>query len=913
MVLGMGRTGRGPCQRSLPWRNFLAAKPRQPITGPVGGASPRASYVEWNDPAREVSYDTFRTPDSYSNYLGTNNVKGFYGLTFSSGGFALKDADAALGRVTAYDPQANENVGGRNIYIQDVETGKYFSPAGRPARKRGLTHAETIHGLGYEVNRSTFEDAASGTKLETQQTIFIPVEDEVELNELQVKYAGETTKTFRITIMDEFGGLDASGKARNRQRVDNIEIGSIDRTKEDQTTVVYHPNYQNGPWDTICFATTYETAERVITELDEFTGPQPHYDRSTPLVLEETGAVVPEHDIYGGRAIAAREILVTLQPGETKTIRSLVGAVSMGDRKFIGSHKEGKINFADVEKMVAKYAEEGSFTQAFEELKESWAKRLFRLVVNTCSDTFNRIVNIWLINQSMITFAFSRSTSRFESGEGRGLGNRDSYQDILGYVHAAPERARQRILDLATIQFEDGGAYHNYQPKLKKGNAAVGGDFFDDPGWMHLAVYAYIAETGDFSILEEKVPFSANPNRPANEQDLSPVTIMEHLKRGLAHMYNNVGPHGLPLIGRADWNDCLNLLLLIGEGANYAEVGYQVAKLMTDPKNSKAESLMIAGLFLVAGQKFIEICEHEGDIVEAEKVRGKMAEITDAVKKHGWDGNFEGGGQWWRRAYKEDGTPIGSNLSETAKTWVESNAWLAMANVGAEEGWPRLALDSVNEHLATEHGIVLLNPAHGWFDPTTGEVTAYPPGFKENGGIFSHNNPWVAIAEIMQGTKESINLGFSYLTRISPWYFDADRLYQYKCEPHVFSQMIAGREAAPLVQGLDKNPATTVTAAWGHEGYVRHILGLQRKIAGLFLDPRLPDELISTTEPVTIGYTFREARHNIIIHNPDGVNIGVKSIKVDGQEIEGQLLPIFEEGSDHTIEVTMSEPLAEAA
>ena len=264
----------------------------------------------------------------------------------------------------------------------------------------------------------------------------------------------------------------------------------------------------------------------------------------------------------------------------------------------------------------------------------------------------------------MVTFNMSRSASYFESGIGRGMGFRDSNQDLLGFVHQIPERARERLLDLAATQLEDGGAYHQYQPLTKKGNNEIGGNFNDDPLWLIMAVAAYIKETGDYSILDEMVPFDNDESKAD--------TMFEHLKRAFYHVVNNLGPHGLPLIGRADWNDCLNLNCFSTE----PDESFQT----TTSKDGKvAESVMIAGMFVFVGDDFIRLCKHKGLEDEAEAARGHIENMKKAIMEHGYDG------EWFLRAYDDFGRKVGSKENEEGKIFIESQGFCVMAGLGLED------------------------------------------------------------------------------------------------------------------------------------------------------------------------------------------------------------------------------------
>ncbi len=498
----------------------------------------------------------------------------------------------------------------------------------------------------------------------------------------------------------------------------------------------------------------------------------------------------------------------------------------------------------------------------------------------------------WNQYQCMITFCMSRSASFFESGIGRGMGFRDSNQDLVGFVHQIPTRARQRIIDIASTQFPDGGCYHQYQPLTKRGNNDIGGGFNDDPCWLIFGTVAYIKETGDFSILAEQVPFD---NQPGTE-----VSLFEHLKISMNHVINNLGPHKLPLIGRADWNDCLNLNCFSWD----PNESFQTTE--NKGEGSKAESLMIAGLFVVTGKDYVALCKQlakeameskEGEIAglaeedyltEAERMQQAVDEMNEAVKQHGWDG------EWFLRAYDFFGNKIGSDENEEGKIFIESQGWCTMAGIGLEEGLCDKALDSSKKRLECEHGMVLNNPAYTTYHVEMGEISSYPEGYKENAGIFCHNNPWVIIGETVAGRG---NDAWSHYTKILPSYVEEKYQTLHKVEPYVNCQMVAGKDAAKPGEG--KNSWLTGTAAWMWYTVSEFILGIKPDYEGLNIDPCLP----STAKEYEVTRKFRGGEYHITVKNPSGNQKGVKQITVDGTPISGTIIPCSE--GKHEVVVEM--------
>jgi cellobiose phosphorylase len=561
-----------------------------------------------------------------------------------------------------------------------------------------------------------------------------------------------------------------------------------------------------------------------------------------------------------------------LKAGESKDFIFLLGYVeNEQDKKFVAPQV---INKEKAHAIIEKLNTTEKVDKAFAELGEYWDALLNIYKVNTGNDKLDRMVNIWNQYQCMVTFNFSRSASFFESGVGRGMGFRDSNQDLVGFVHQIPPRARQRIIDIASTQFPDGGCYHQYQPLTKRGNNDIGGGFNDDPCWLIFGTVAYIKETGDFSILDEMVPFD---NQPGSE-----VTLFEHLKVSMDHVIKNLGPHQLPLIGRADWNDCLNLNCFSWD----PNESFQTTENKSE--GSKAESLMIAGLFVVTAKQYVELCQKIGKEEEANRMQKAIDAMVTAVKKDGWDG------EWYLRAYDFFGNKIGSNECEEAKIFIESQGWCTMAQIGAEDGMVAKSLDSCKKYLECEHGMVLNNPAFSKYIYEYGEISSYPEGYKENAGIFCHNNPWVIIGETLAGRG---NDAWNHYAKILPSYVEEKYQTLHKVEPYVNCQMVAGKDAAKPGEG--KNSWLTGTAAWMWLTVSQYILGIKPQYDGLQIDPCLP----TTAKEYTVQRKFRDAEYNITIKNPNSKQYGVSQVVVDGKAIEGNTIPYA--AGKHTVEVTM--------
>ena len=523
---------------------------------------------------------------------------------------------------------------------------------------------------------------------------------------------------------------------------------------------------------------------------------------------------------------------------------------------------------------MKRFSTDEQVEKALNDLKEYWNTLLATFSVDSADEKLNRMVNIWNQYQCMVTFNMSRSASYFESGTGRGMGFRDSCQDLLGFVHLIPDRARQRILDIAATQFEDGSAYHQYQPLTKKGNSDIGSGFNDDPLWLIAGTAAYIKETGDLSILDEMVDFN---NNPALAKPLS-----EHLKRSFDYTLTHLGPNGLPLIGRADWNDCLNLNCFSKEpGESFQTFG--------PSEGPVAESVFIAGMFVKYGKEYAKINRLLGNTSEADRALKAVDEMYQTVLTAGWDG------EWFLRAYDATGEKIGSKECEEGKIYIEPQGFCVLADIGVKEGHAKKALDSVKEHLDTKYGIVLQQPAYSKYYLNLGEISSYPPGYKENAGIFCHNNPWVAIAETRIGRGDR---AFEIYRRTCPAYIE--EISEIHCtEPYVYSQMIAGKDAPK--HGEAKNSWLTGTAAWTFVNVSQYILGIRPSFDGLEIDPCLP----SNMDGFTATRKYRNAVYYITVKNPNHVEKGVQKLTVNGEVVDGTCVKTADNVKEYHVEVVM--------
>jgi cellobiose phosphorylase len=813
-------------------------------------------YGYFDDEHREYVITRPDTPLPWINYLG---CEAYFGIISNTAGGYSFYKDARLRRLTRYRyNHAPLDEGGRYIYLRDDEASSptFWSPTWQPVR-HALSAYECRHGMGYTTIQSTMAG------IQAHIRYFIPLGENLEVWELTLTNQRSQPANLSVFSMVEFCLWDAMDDANNFQR--NYSIGEVEVVDE----VIYHKSEYRERRDHFAFLACSEPLAGFDTDREAFLGP--YRGAGSPVGVER--GRLSNSIAHGWQPIGAQHLRLHLEPDEQHTVIFLLGYHENPVAEKFNPLSTQTINKRSVLPIIQKYLQVEEVQASFQQLQAYWQGLLDKLQVHTPDIHTDRMVNIWNVCQLMATFNFSRSASYFESGTGRGMGFRDSNQDLLGFMHLVPERARERILDLAATQLPSGGAYHQYQPLTKRGNNEVGSGFNDDPLWLVLAVAAYIAETGDWSILNEAVPYD---NLPGSQESL-----YGHLRRSLQHTLDRLGTHGLPLIGRADWNDCLNLNC-------FSESPGQSFQTTTNKDGKVAESVFIAGLFIRAAQDMVRMAEYRSDLA-AEQYRQISQQMEDAVWQAGWDG------AWFRRAYDDFGDPVGSKACQEGQIYIEPQGMCVMAGLGIKDGRARQALDAVAEKLATPHGILLLQPAYTRYYLNLGEISSYPPGYKENGSVFCHTNPWIMIAETMLGNGSAAH---SYYLRINP--SKREEISEvHRCEPYVYAQTIAGREAPTY--GEAKNSWLTGTATWNYLTITQWILGIRPEFDGLRIDPCIPPEW----DGFSAMRSFRGNRLHITVHNPSHISRGVSRIELDGMEVEGNLVRLPAMGSEHQVDVWM--------
>lgn len=820
-------------------------------------------YGYFDDKAREYVITRPDTPLPWINYLGSQDYFGL--ISNTSGGYSFYK-DARLRRLTRYRyNNAPLDMGGRYIYMRDNTSAEFWSPSWMPVQ-RNLDEYTCRHGMGYTVIASSYNG------IHTQTRTFVPLNETLEIWEVTVTNRRETPADLSLFSAIEFALWEANDDATNFQR--NYSIGQVEIVDD----VIYHKTEYRERRDHFAYFACSAPLAGYDTQRETFLGAYRGWDR--PLVVEQGQS--GDSEAHGWQPIGSQHVRLALQPGEQSKIIILLGYhENPKDDKFDPPGSQ-TINKKTVLPVIARYLNPAHVEAAFAELFNSWTALLAKYQVQSPDEHVNRMVNIWNAYQCMVTFNMSRSASYFESGIGRGMGFRDSNQDLLGFVHMIPERARERILDLTATQLKNGGAFHQYQPLTKRGNNDVGTGFNDDPAWLVLGVTAYIKESGDFSILNVPVQYE---NEPGSE-----MPLYEHLQRALQYTLERLGPHNLPLIGRADWNDCLNLNC-------FSDTPGQSFQTTTSKDGLVAESVFIAGLFVLACKEMEKIANYGVGITNSlistsqsanlqfkinppEFYATAAAEMEKTVWAAGWDG------EWFRRAYDDFGNPLGSQENAEGQIFIEPQGICVMAGLGIENGNAIKALNSVEKYLATPHGIVLQQPVFSQYYLHLGEISSYPPGYKENGGIFCHTNPWIMLSEAKAGRGDK---AFSYYKRICPSARESISEV-HRCEPYVYAQMIAGKDAP--THGEAKNSWLTGTAAWNYVAITQGILGVKPAYNGLEVAPVFPSDW-SGYEVVRL---FRGVRYELTIkrHGP-GNEI---RLFVEGQPVAGNIIPLPAAGVD---------------
>jgi len=802
-------------------------------------------YGYFDDLNREYVINTPYTPYPWINYLGSDDY--FVLMSNTSGGYSFYK-DARDRRITRYRynnvPIDNE---GRYFFIKENDV--VWNIGVKPTKTK-LDSYEVRHGMGY----TKFHAKKNG--LIAKQLSFVPKHFNGEIHQISLKNDTDSFKSVELFSYVEWAFWNALDDQTNFQR--NFSIGEV----EIEGSTIYHKTEYRERRNHYAFFHVNHKIDGFDTDRESFIGL--YNDLSHPEVVYDGKSKQSIAD--GWAPVGSHHINIKLQPGEQKDLIFMIGYVENDKGNKFESDKV--IKKTKAKEMMKSFETTQQVEVAFNALNQFWKDTLSNYQIKSNDEKLNRMVNIWNQYQTMTTFNLSRSASYFESGVGRGMGFRDSNQDLLGFMHMDIVKTRQRLLDLAATLLIDGGAYHQYSPLTKKGNTELGSGFNDDPSWLILACVQYIKESGDYTILDEVIMYESNPKLKG--------TMLEHLEKAFYKTANNLGPHGLPLIGRADWNDCLNLNCFSDEPGE----SFQTVQNKGD--GLTAESIFIAGLFVYVGKKYSNLLSKINEMDKKIKVDHRVSLMIQSVEKHGFDG------QWFLRAYDAFGQKVGSNENDEGKIFIEPQGMCVMAGIGIDNGMAKKALLSAKKYLDTPYGMVLNYPAYSKYQLKLGEISSYPEGYKENGGIFCHNNPWVACAEATMGNG---NRAFEIYSKIAPAYLE-DISNIHRTEPYVYSQMIAGKEAKR--HGEAKNSWLTGTSAWNFVAISQYILGIHPDFDGLMIKPVLPDS-ITTLEIIR---KFRKNTYHIKV-----LKTGNYKLYMDDMELEGCIVPYKEVGEHINITV----------
>jgi cellobiose phosphorylase len=788
----------------------------------------KMKYGHFDKERKEYVITRPDTPLPWINYLGSEQYCAL--MSNTAGGYSFYK-DPRERRILRY---RYNNVpmdrGGRYLYLRDNKTKEFWSTSWQPVLKDLSKYKyECRHGLGY----TTISSEYSG--ILTKTTYFVPLGENLEVWMLEVKFEpkksamGVKSRDLSLFSFVEFCLWDALNDMSDYQY--NLNIGETDY----KDGIIYHLSRYRVEQNLVgYFACANAAAKGFDTQRKDFMGT--YGDWSAPRAVVE--GKMNNSLAVGWSPVGSQMFNFKLKAGETKTFIFVLGFTE---------------NIQEPPSKIEKFKDPKVVENELGRLKEYWEKNLNNFSVHSEDPELDLMVNTWNQYQCRTTFNWSRSASYYESGIGRGMGFRDSNQDTLGFVHMIPEKVKERIIDLASNQFEDGSAYHQYSPLTKKGN---GSGYSDDHLWLTVSIPSYVKETGDIRFLETNVPFVGGEKG----------TIYEHMAHAINFTLTHLGPHDLPKIYFADWNDCLNL---------------------THDKEI-AESVMVAQMLVYGAREMARMAEILGKKEEVKKYKDIAEEMKKKINKVAWDGN------WYIRAFDEDQEPVGSSKNKEGQIYLETQAWGVLSAV-AEKDQAIKCMDAVRKQLWTKHGIMLMTPPYSIFIPKYGSICVYPPGLKENGAIFCHPNPWAMIAECIIGRGDC---AYEYYKAIQPAARNeiADL---HKTEPYIYCQMIAGRPHKDFGEG--KNSWLTGSACWNFIAVSQWILGIRPDYNGLLVDPCIP----KSWKGFQVKRFFRGSTYYITVRNPEGVSKGVKSVTLDNKRLPSNLIPPDKGGKEHHVEVIM--------
>jgi len=778
-------------------------------------------YGYYDAEKREYVITRPDTPTPWFNFIGEGRYGGI--VSNAAGGFAF-DRDPKNRRVSRYRYNSiPADQPGRYVYIRDMESGKYWSPTAQPTPAVKLSAYECRHGAGYTRIASTCNGIAASL------LYFVPPApaDETcpcELWVLKVKNIGKKPRKLRTFSYVEFSFRDALGDQLNLDWCQHIlEARVKDGIITSKTRFAPTTNY---------FASSMKPAG-FETDREVFIGRW--RDLSNPEMVEKGKPTNTQ--AARGNNIGSLCHNLTLAPGQEKEIVFLMGVTDQPER---------------IAEVVEQFREPCKVDTAFAALTADWNDYLGRFTVETPDPIVNAMLNVWNPIQCRTTLFWSRFVSAYETGTGRGMGTRDSAQDTLGTVHNAAERARTTLNMLWHLQYQDGHTWHQVLPLTGEGGPGLAAEFpqwpqwfSDDHLWLILGVCAYLRETGDIAYLDHKVDY----------WDGGEDTIWNHMLRAVDFTLEHRGPRGLPRIGFSDWDDTMNV----------------------DHGSGLAESVWCAQHFCRAMLDLAELSDHIEASADAERFRALHKEMAEIINKVAWDG------AWYARAYDDEGKPVGVKSETHQKIALNTQTWAVIGEAAPLER-AKLAMDSAHKHLNSKHGLALLWPSYVQGDERVRGTTTYPPGAKENGGIFCHANTWAIVAAAKLGMAER---AMQYYLQITP--FSRKDVDCMKVEPYVYCGNVAGPEHPQY--GYARNAWLSGTASWTYVAGTQWILGIRPTYRGLMIAPVIPDKwrgFLATR-------MFRATRYVIEVKRQGKGN--AVSLVVDGKPVAGSIVPLPVEGT----------------
>ena len=800
-------------------------------------------YGYFDDKNREYVITNPKTPVKWINYIGTLKFGGFVDHT---GGALICKGDPTLNRIVKYIQQMpSSEFKGETLYLRFRQGDGYkvLSPFFVPTLDKYDLY-ECHVGLGYTRIVSEFYG------IRTECTIFVPMDGEREIR--QVKIINKTKKELEVDAICvvEYTHFDAVKQFNNADWLPQTMQSRCIREEGGLLTLIQYAFMQRET--SVNFFTSNYPISSFESDRKRFLGDNEYGTWANPLSLqmEELG----NYEAHRGDNIGA--------------LMHHLGSFKAGEEKSFITQLGQEQSFERACSSIEKYRDPELVKKAFDEMSSFWEEFLSTMQVETPDLNMNSMLNIQNPRQCFITKNWSRYLSYYQLGLGtRGIGVRDSSQDLMGIVSHMPEESKEMLKKLMMVQRKNGSAMHSFNPLTMEGSKGETGEMPDRPQyygdnhlWIILAVTAYLKETGDMGFLNEVVPYYEKNNEGKSQES---GTVLDHMKRALNFTKNDKGKHGLPHLGFADWNDTVNL-------------------------RKGAESLFNTHLYGKALLEMVELCNYLGDTDSVKLYQEEYSAVKETFNQTCWDG------QWYIRYFDSDGTPLGSHKNEHGKIYLNAQSWSVISGMATTER-AKKALDSVNKILNTSRGIKVSWPGFNGYDPTKGGITTYPPGTKENSGIFLHTNPWVVIAETIMGNG---NRAYEYYNQINPAVKN-DIIDEYECEPYVYAQNILSDEHPQF--GLGRNSWLTGAASWMYQAGTKFILGIRPTYNGLEIDPCIPQEW----DGFKAVRKYRNAVYSIEVKNLKHVSKGVSSLKVDGVEIKGNIVPVFKDGKTHLIEVIM--------